>query len=343
MGATLLVTGGAGFIGSNFVRHILNSTDYEIVVLDLLTYAGNLANLADVASDFPGRYRFYQGDIADFELLDSLFSKLKPSDVIVNFAAHTHNDNSLINPQPFIDTNIVGTYRILEAVRKYDLRLHHISTDEVFGDLGLNSAEEFVENSRYQPSSPYSASKAAADHLVRAWVRSFKIKATISNCSNNFGPYQHVEKFIPRQITQLLTAKVPILYGTGENVRDWIHVDDHSRAVQMIIERGKLGHTYLISARQTYSNLQILKLLLQLFDLPENHFKSVPDRPGHDQRYAINPSKLEALGFRAQHTNMLEALAATVSWYRENPKWWEEQKALTEAHYALREDGPKKN
>ena len=233
----LLVTGGAGFIGSNFVRTVLEGTDHDVIVLDKLTYAGNRASLEGLPDD---RFRFVRGDIADASVVEELVAELDPAtDAIVHFAAESHNDHSLNNPWPFVESNIVGTYQLLEAVRRHDVRLHHISTDEVYGDLELDDPGRFTEATPVNPSSPYSASKASADLLVRAWVRSFGIEATISNCSNNYGPLQHVEKFIPRQITNLLTGQKPRLYGTGENVRDWIHVDDHNDAVVAILEHGR--------------------------------------------------------------------------------------------------------
>ena len=238
----LLVTGGAGFIGSNFVRWLVAHTDVSVVVLDKLTYAGNADSLAGLPDD---RVRLVVGDVCDAELVDRLVADC---DAVVHFAAESHNDNSLTDPWPFISTNIVGTYTILQAVRKHDRRLHHISTDEVYGDLELDDPERFHESTPYNPSSPYSSSKGAADLLVRAWVRSFGVRATISNCSNNYGPYQHIEKFIPRQITNVLSGLRPKLYGSGENVRDWIHVDDHNAAVWLILNDGKIGETYLIGA-----------------------------------------------------------------------------------------------
>src|SRR3989344_285638 len=226
-----LVTGGAGFIGSNFARLLLNEKpDSTVTVIDKLTYAGNKANLDGLSDD---RFKFIKGDICDDQLIDQLVSE---SDIVVHFAAESHNDNSLREPWPFVETNVVGTYKILEAVRKHDKRLHHISTDEVYGDLRPKDPK-FTERTPYNPSSPYSATKASSDHLVRAWVRSFGIHATISNCSNNYGPYQHVEKFIPRQITEILQDRKPKLYGTGENIRDWIHVTDHSSAVLTKLEK----------------------------------------------------------------------------------------------------------
>src|SRR6266496_4262660 len=234
----LLVTGGAGFIGANFVHYTLKQhPGYHITVLDKLTYAGNPANVERVLD----KINFVTGDICDRELVDKLVSD---ADVVVHFAAESHNDNSLHDPWPFITTNLVGTATLLEAVRKHDKRYHHISTDEVYGDLELDDPHTFTEQTAYNPSSPYSSTKAGSDHVVRAWFRSFGVRATISNCSNNYGPYQHVEKVIPRQITNILTGVKPKLYGPGLNVRDWIHVDDHNSAVHAILERGKLGETY---------------------------------------------------------------------------------------------------
>ncbi|HSX44251.1 MAG TPA: dTDP-glucose 4,6-dehydratase, partial [Candidatus Saccharimonadales bacterium] len=238
----ILVTGGAGFIGSNFVRYVYRQRpDWHITVLDLLTYAGNEKNLEGLE---PGRYSFIKGDICDEKTVDQAVADC---DAIVHFAAESHVDNSVHSPWPFVNTNVVGTYQILEAARKHQKRLHHISTDEVYGDLELNDPK-FNEATPYNPSSPYSASKAGSDHLVRAWVRSFDIQATISNCSNNYGPYQHVEKFIPRAVTEILEGRKPKLYGTGQNIRDWIHTEDHSYAILTILEKGKIGETYLVGA-----------------------------------------------------------------------------------------------
>ena len=251
----LVVTGGAGFIGSNFVHHVIEHTDDHVTVLDKLTYAGNLASLAGLPED---RFTFVQGDIADAALVDGLFAN---ADAVVHYAAESHNDNSLNDPRPFLDTNIIGTYTLLEAARKHGTRLHHISTDEVYGDLELDDPERFTENTPYNPSSPYSSTKAGSDLLVRAWVRSFGVQATISNCSNNYGPYQHVEKFIPRQITNVIRGIRPKLYGKGENVRDWIHADDHSSAVLTILDGGRIGETYLIGADGEKDNKTVVELI----------------------------------------------------------------------------------
>ncbi|ROQ06269.1 dTDP-glucose 4,6-dehydratase [Rathayibacter sp. PhB93] len=325
----ILVTGGAGFIGSNFVHLTLRERpDARITVLDKLTYAGNRASLAPVAD----RIAFVEGDIADAELVDRLVAD---ADLVVHFAAESHNDNSLNDPTPFLETNIIGTFTLLQAVRKHDVRYHHISTDEVYGDLELDDPAKFTEQTPYNPSSPYSSTKAGSDLLVRAWVRSFGVKATISNCSNNYGPYQHVEKFIPRQITNVIDGVRPKLYGAGENVRDWIHVDDHNSGVWAIIERGALGETYLIGADGEKNNLEVIGLILKEFGQDADAFDHVTDRPGHDLRYAIDSTRLRTeLGWEPRYTDFESGLAATVQWYRENEDWWRPQKAATEAKYS---------
>lgn len=322
----LLVTGGAGFIGANFVRwSTQHRPDVEMVVLDALTYAGNRASL-------PPDVELVVGDVADAALVDRLVGQC---DVVVHFAAESHNDNSLRDPSPFVATNLLGTFTILEAVRHHDVRLHHISTDEVYGDLALGDPARFSERSPYNPSSPYSATKAGSDLLVRAWVRSFGVAATLSNCSNNYGSYQHVEKFIPRAITNLLDGVRPKLYGSGANVRDWIHVDDHSSALWAVLERGVLGETYLIGADGEHSNLEVLTLLLDLHGRPTDDYELVSDRPGHDLRYALDASKIRTeLGWRPRFANFRDGLAATTTWYREHEAWWRPHKDATEATYA---------
>ncbi|MGV1034557.1 MAG: dTDP-glucose 4,6-dehydratase [Microbacteriaceae bacterium] len=325
----ILVTGGAGFIGSNFVRYLLEQTDHRVVVLDKLTYAGNLASLAGLPDD---RFTFVQGDIADATLVDRLFAGV---DVVVHYAAESHNDNSLANPRPFLDTNIVGTYTLLEAARTHNVRFHHISTDEVYGDLEIDVTERFSESTPYNPSSPYSSTKAGSDLLVRAWVRSFGVQATISNCSNNYGPRQHVEKFIPRQITNVIRGVRPKLYGAGENVRDWIHADDHSSAVLTILDKGEIGQTYLIGADGEKNNREVIELILTMMDQPADAYDHVIDRPGHDLRYAIDSTKLRTeLGWTPQFQNFEAGLAATIAWYQSNEDWWAPQKDETEAKYA---------
>jgi len=325
----ILVTGGAGFIGANFVHLLVREQpEVDVVVLDKLTYAGDRASLAPVAE----RVELVVGDVTDAPLVDSLVAR---SDAVVHFAAESHNDNSLADPSPFVQTNLVGTFTILEAVRRHGVRLHHVSTDEVYGDLELDDPAKFTPTTPYDPSSPYSASKAGSDLLVRAWVRSFGIEATISNCSNNYGPYQHVEKFIPRQITGLIDGVRPKLYGTGENVRDWIHVEDHNRAVLDILERGRSGQTYLIGADGETSNREVVRTLLEIMGREPDDFEHVPDRPGHDLRYAIDASLLrDELGWRPRFTSFRDGLADTVEWYRANEAWWRPHKAATEARYA---------
>ena len=325
----VLVTGGAGFIGANFVlRADRLRPDWQITVLDALTYAGNPDNIRD-ASD---RVRLVEGSVADEALVDSL---VRESDAVVHFAAESHNDNSLDDPSPFVQTNLVGTYTLLEAVRRHDTRYHHISTDEVYGDLELDDPGRFTETTPYNPSSPYSSTKASSDLLVRAWVRSFGVRATISNCSNNYGPYQHVEKFIPRQITNLLDGGRPKVYGAGANVRDWIHVDDHNDAVWAIVERGVVGETYLVGADGERSNLDVVGDLLEIFGRDRADYDLVADRAGHDLRYAIDATRLRTeLGWAPRYTSFAEGIARTVDWYRDNEAWWRPAKARTEARYA---------
>lgn len=319
----LLVTGGAGFIGANFVRQA--SRSYRVTVVDKLTYAGNRANL-------PEGIEFVQGDICEQPLIDELVSA---ADAVVHFAAESHNDNSLRDPSAFVHSNVVGTFTLLEAVRKHGTRLHHISTDEVFGDLELGGTDAFTETTPYNPSSPYSATKAGSDHLVRAWVRSFGVRATISNCSNNYGPYQHVEKFIPRQITNILTGQPAKLYGTGAQVRDWIHVDDHNAAVLAILERGRIGETYNIGAGGKHvTNKEVIETICELMGGTYEH---VADRPGHDQRYTMDATKIRReLGWAPQHTDLRGGLEQTIAWYTDNRWWWEADKATIEQKYAER-------
>ncbi len=324
----ILITGGAGFIGSNFVHYLSeNKPEYEITVIDNLGYAGNMMSLESIKD----KIEFIEGDISDLELTDSLVEK---NDAVVHFAAESHNDNSLVSPWPFVQSNIIGTYSVLEAVRKHNKRLHHISTDEVFGDLELDNPNKFNENTPYNPSSPYSSTKAGSDHLVRAWIRSFGVKATISNCSNNYGPRQHVEKFIPRQITNILSGIKPKLYGTGEQVRDWIHVDDHNSAVALILEKGELGETYLIGANGEKNNKDVIEMILVEMGKEKTGYEHVKDRPGHDMRYAIDSSKLQKeLGWKPVYSDFEKGLKQTIEWYKENKNWWEPQKTDTEVKY----------
>jgi dTDP-glucose 4,6-dehydratase len=325
----LLVTGGAGFIGSDFVHYVLDHTDDSVTVLDKLTYAGSRSSLEGLPED---RFRFVEGDICDAELVGRLFDE---HDAVVHYAAESHNDNSLAGPAPFVQTNVVGTFTLLEAARRTGIRFHHISTDEVYGDLEFDDPERFTESTPYNPSSPYSSTKAGSDLLVRAWVRSFGVRATISNCSNNYGPRQHVEKFIPRQITNVIDGVRPRLYGDGLNVRDWIHADDHSSAVLSILEVGRLGETYLIGADGEKTNREVVEIILQTMGQDAGAYDLVTDRPGHDKRYAIDWSKLRnELGWRPQFQDFASGIADTVAWYRENEDWWRPQKAATERKYA---------
>lgn len=335
----IIVTGGAGFIGSNFVHYVYNNfPNVHITILDKLTYAGNQNNVKSILGD---RVELVVGDIMDKELVDKLASK---ADAIVHYAAESHNDNSLNDPSPFIYTNFVGTYTLLEAARKYDLRFHHVSTDEVYGDLPLREdlpghgelpGEKFTEDTKYNPSSPYSSTKAASDLIVRAWIKSFGIKATISNCSNNYGPYQHIEKFIPRQITNILSGFKPKLYGNGKNVRDWIHTNDHSSAVWTILNNGKIGETYLIGADGEKNNKEVLELILKEMHMPNDFYDHVTDRAGHDLRYAIDSTKLyKELNWKPKYTNFEEGLRQTIQWYIDNQEWWKHEKDEVEANYA---------
>jgi dTDP-glucose 4,6-dehydratase len=325
----ILVTGGAGFIGSNFVHYVYNNRpDWHITVYDALTYAGNKANIAGLDES---RVSFMHANICDEAAIDAAVADC---DAVVHYAAESHNDNSLHSPWPFIETNIIGTYRILEAVRKHGKRFHHVSTDEVYGDLELDDPAKFTPETPYNPSSPYSSSKAASDHLVRAWVRSFGVQATISNCSNNYGPYQHVEKMIPRQVTNLLSGQKLKLYGAGENVRDWIHTEDHSSGVLAILEKGRIGETYLIGANGEKNNLEVFNMILSLMSKDPSWLEHVNDRPGHDMRYAIDSSKLRnELGWEPKYTDFTAGLQATIDWYTENQTWWQPQKDQTEAKY----------
>ncbi|MFD4369004.1 dTDP-glucose 4,6-dehydratase [Rhodococcus sp. NPDC058521] len=325
----VLVTGGAGFIGANFVHQTVRERpDVQVTVLDSLTYAGNRASLGPVAD----RIDFVHGDITNADLVDGLVAA---SDVVVHFAAESHNDNSLGDPWPFVHTNIVGTYTLLESVRKHDVRYHHISTDEVYGDLELDDPARFSESTAYNPSSPYSSTKASSDMLVRAWTRSFGVRATLSNCSNNYGPYQHIEKFIPRQITNVLSGIKPKLYGDGRNVRDWIHVDDHNSAVWAIIDGGEIGHTYLIGADGEVDNRTVVESVLEVLGENPDAFDFVTDRPGHDRRYAIDSTRLRTeLGWEPRYRDFRSGLEATVDWYRSNESWWRDRKEATEKKYA---------
>ena len=326
----IIVTGGCGFIGSNFVHYVIdNDLVGHVTVLDKLTYAGNPRNLDGLPED---RVELVVGDICDAALLDRL---VPGHDAIVHYAAESHNDNSIADPEPFLKTNVEGTYRLLQAARSHGVRFHHISTDEVYGDLALDEPRRFEPDDPYRPSSPYSSTKASSDLLVRAWTRTYGVRATISNCSNNYGPYQHVEKFIPRQITNVIDGARPKLYGDGRNVRDWIHTEDHSSAVWKILTEGRIGETYLIGANGERSNIDVLRAILERMGKGPDDFDWVRDRPGHDRRYAIDPTKLKTeLGWRPRHTDFSKGLDQTIAWYRQHESWWRPAKIAAEARYA---------
>lgn len=312
----LIVTGGAGFIGSNFIRQYLkHHKDHIIVNVDALTYAGNLENLKDIEED--PRYFFVKADICD---KDTIFDLVKSSDAIVHFAAESHVDRSIMDPTAFIRTNVLGTQILLDSAREYNKRFHHVSTDEVFGELGPND-KPFNENTPYNPRSPYSASKAASDHLVRAYYYTYNLEITISNCSNNYGPYHFPEKIIPLFISNLMEGKKIPVYGDGKNIRDWIFVDDHNRGVDMILNNGKIGETYCLGGGNQITNLDLTKKLILLLGQDELSIEFVKDRPGHDRRYAINFSKIEKeLGWRPEFS-FDEGLAKTVDWYKTHTDW----------------------
>ena len=319
-----LITGGAGFIGSNFIHYLFAKyPDAEVINLDKLTYAGNLDNLKEIEND--PRYKFVKGDIADPKVVYDLVGE---ADVIVNFAAESHVDRSILNSEEFIRTNIVGTHVLLEAARKWNgKRFHHISTDEVYGAIPIDSKEKWTEGSPYHPRSPYSASKAGSDHLVRAYFHTYGLPVTISNCANNFGPYHYPEKLIPLAITNLLEGqKVPV-YGQGKQMREWLYVEDHCSAIDVIIQHGHLGETYFVGPHEKeVNNLQLVKKILKLMDLDESSIEFVPDRPGHDAKYALDTTKIKKeLGWTAQHT-LDESLKKTVQWYREHEDWWQKVK-----------------
>lgn len=318
----LLVTGGAGFIGSNFVQYILKTyPEYDIVTLDALTYAGNLENLKSIEGNT--HHRFVKGNITDVTLVDGLVAEC---DIVVHFAAESHVDRSIMNPGAFVETNVHGTSVLLEAARKYSKRFHHISTDEVFGTLGKDDAP-FHEATPYDPRSPYSASKAASDHLVRAYFHTYGLPVTISNCSNNYGPYHFPEKLIPLAITNLIEGKTVPVYGDGLQVRDWLYVEDHCRAIDLILHQGTVGETYCIGGGAERENILIVKKLLELLGKDESSIAYVTDRAGHDRRYAIDFSKIQnELGW-APTVTLEEGLAKTVEWFQQNEAWWKNVKS----------------
>jgi len=333
----LIVTGGAGFIGSAVIRYLINETDTTIINLDKLTYAGNLESLTGIEQN--PRYHFVQADICDASTVTQIFEQFQP-DAIMHLAAESHVDRSIDGPAEFIQTNIIGTYTLLEAARQYwqsltnqrkdQFRFHHISTDEVYGSLGATGL--FTETMPYQPNSPYSASKASSDHLVRAWHHTFNLPVITTNCSNNYGPYQFPEKLIPVIIINALAGNPLPIYGKGENIRDWLYVDDHARALWQVLQRGKLGETYNIGGHNEQKNLDVVYMICDILDelLPNSPYKPhkqlitfVTDRPGHDQRYAIDADKIQQeLGWSPQET-FASGLRKTVQWYLENREWWQ--------------------
>jgi dTDP-glucose 4,6-dehydratase len=321
----MLVTGGAGFIGANFIRYILNKyPHYKIVNLDKLTYAGNLENLKDMETN--PNYKFVKGDILNSELIEHIAADV---DIIVHFAAESHVDRSVLDPFSFVRTNVLGTFTLLEVARKLgNKRFHHISTDEVFGALALeDSHKAFHEETPYDPKSPYSSSKAASDHLVRAYHHTYGLPVTISNCSNNYGPYQFPEKVIPLFVTNLMEGKRVPLYGDGKNVRDWIHVDDHCAAIDAIIHNGKIGHTYVVGANSEKSNRELTMAILATMGFGEDMIELVKDRPGHDRRYAIRSHKIQAeLGWQPKRT-FDDGIRETIQWYINNEWWWRRVKS----------------
>jgi len=325
----LLITGGLGFIGSNFIKHwfAVHPND-SIINLDKMTYAANPRNL----TEFEGKsnYQFVKGDILDEITVDKLVSQV---DTIVHFAAESHVDRSIDDPSLFVRTNVLGTYNLLMAAKKYNRRFHHISTDEVFGSIELGSSDQFSESTPYDPSSPYSASKASSDHLVRSFYKTFGLPITISNCSNNYGPYQHPEKMIPRSITNLLTDQKIKVYGQGLNFRDWLHVEDHCRAIELILLNGKIGETYCIGGlKKGTSNIELVKLMLKLMGKDESSLEYVADRPAHDN-YAVNWDKINReLGWEPKY-DLESGLKQTIDWYTANASWWQETKAEAEEFY----------
>lgn len=319
----LLVTGGAGFIGSNFIHYWLKKhPDDQIINFDKLTYAGNLQNLKDIEKN--PNYKFIQGDIAS---ASDVKKALDGVDVVVNFAAESHVDKSILDPALFIITNVVGTQVLLDAAKDAKVkRFHHVSTDEVYGELNLDSSEKFNEETAYKPNSPYAASKAASDHLVRAYHKTYNLPITISNCSNNFGPYQFPEKLISLAITNLLESKKVPVYGDGKYVRDWLYVADHCGAIDLILEKGINGETYCIGVDNDISNIDVVKIILKILGVGNDKIEYVKDRPGHDRRYAIDATKIKhKLGWKPKY-NFAQALELTINWYAKNKDWWQKLK-----------------
>jgi dTDP-glucose 4,6-dehydratase len=321
----ILVTGGAGFIGSNFIHYTLKKyPDYKIINLDLLTYAGNLENLKDIENN--NNYKFVKGDIGDEKLVTEIIQENKIN-LIVNFAAESHVDRSILGPDAFINTNILGTYNLLKCAKNNgNIRFHHISTDEVFGSLGPDEPD-FNETTSYDPRSPYSAAKASSDHLVSAFFHTYGLPTTISNCSNNYGPYHFPEKVIPLFITNILENKKVPLYGDGMNVRDWLYVEDHARAVDLVIHRGKIGETYCVGGNCEKTNKELTYEILELMGKGEEMIEFVKDRAGHDRRYAIDFSKIKnELGWEPE-VSFEDGLKMTIEWYKNNEDWWKKIKS----------------
>ncbi len=327
----ILVTGGAGFIGGNFIRYWLKKYPKDkIVNFDKLTYAGHLSSIKDFDND--PNYRFIKGDICDAKAVNRNMSGI---DRIVNFAAETHVDRSIIGSDVFIRTNVLGTHILLESALKHKIKgFHHVSTDEVFGSLDLGSMDKFTENTLYDPRSPYSASKAASDHLVRSYFHTYGLPITITNCSNNYGPYQDPEKFIPRMITNLIDGKPLPIYGDGLNVRDWLYVEDHVRAIDLVMREGKAGGTYLVGGlTDDISNIEVIRLLIKIFGKDDSVIKFVIDRKGHDRRYAVSWDKIKKeLGWEPIHS-FNDWLVKTVDWYKNNEWWWRPLKEGSESLY----------
>lgn len=327
----LFVTGGCGFIGSNFIRYWFDKyPEDEIINLDVLTYAGNLENLKDIEDN--KNYNFVKGDIGNFELISHLFKSLKP-DVVVNFAAESHNSYAIINPTIFFKTNLLGTQTLLEACRKNDIkRFHHISTCEVYGDLPLESEEKFTEETPYKPNTPYNASKAAADLVVRAYFKTFNLPITISNCCNNYGPYQFPEKLIPLFTTNLLDNKKVPVYLHSQNKREWIHVLDHCKAIDIILKKGVIGETYNVGTDVEKSVEEITSFILKELNKPVTMKEYVQDRPGHDRRYLLDSAKIKTeLGWKPK-ISFEDGMIETVSWYKNNRLWWEPLKERKPIH-----------
>lgn len=333
----LLVTGGAGFIGSNFIHYWLkNHQQDQIINFDKLTYAGNLQNLGNIEKK--SNYTFVKGDIADIKMVESVMSKV---DIVVNFAAESHVDRSIMDPAPFILTNVLGTQVLLDVTLRAKIkRFHHISTDEVFGALELGTPQKFNEETKYNPRSPYAASKACADHLVRAYATTYNLPITITNCADNFGPYQYPEKLISLAITNLLEGKKIPVYGDGLYVRDWLYVEDHCRAIEYVLQRGRVGETYCIGTDEPdISNVEVVKKVIRLLGAKEDMYEFVKDRPGHDRRYAIDATKIKKeLGWQPKY-DLDEALAITVNWYKENVNWWKKLKGKDFRKYYQKQYG----